>query len=76
MRWSLPFLIASLLTLGLVLASSAAARHFHDSSPAPRSKAVQVGCGRPTTLRLRRFEDGSAWLLCGNRVIVRVSVPG
>lgn len=30
----------------------------------------------PAALRLRRFEDRSAQLFCGRRVIVRVSVPG
>lgn len=41
------------------------------SGPAPR-----VECAAPQTLRLRRFEDGSAQVLCGRRVIVRISVPG
>jgi hypothetical protein len=46
--------------------------------PAARSPRVapRVACGRPGSLRLRRFEDGSARLECGERVLVRVSVPG
>lgn len=36
----------------------------------------RVHCAAPATLRLRRFEDHSAQLLCGRRVIVRISVPG
>jgi hypothetical protein len=47
-------------------------------SPAARSTRVapRVACGRPGRLRLRRFEDRSARLECGERVLVRVSVPG
>jgi len=33
-------------------------------------------CPRPRTLRLRRYEDGSARLTCAGRVLVRISVPG
>jgi hypothetical protein len=36
---------------------------------------LRTECEVPRTLRLRRFEDGSAQLLCGPRVIVRVSSP-
>lgn len=38
--------------------------------------APRVHCPRPATLRLRRFEDGSARLECAGRLLVRVSVPG
>jgi hypothetical protein len=50
----------------------------HEVRKGPRNErpAVEIGCGAPGTLRLRRFEDGSAQLLCGGRVLVRVSVPG
>jgi hypothetical protein len=41
-----------------------------------RGSAARVACHAPETLRLRRFEDGSAQVLCGRRVIVRISVPG
>jgi hypothetical protein len=37
---------------------------------------VGLRCERPRTLLLRRFEDGSAWVLCAGRVLARVSVPG
>lgn len=43
-----------------------ATAHFH-----PR-----VQCDRPSTLRLVRFEDGSARLECARRVLVLISVPG
>lgn len=36
----------------------------------------RLHCEAPATLRLRRFEDGSAQLLCAARPIARVSVPG
>jgi hypothetical protein len=38
-------------------------------------RALRVACERPRLLRLVRFEDGSARLLCGERVLVRVAVP-
>lgn len=41
-----------------------------------RGHAIRVACNRPATLRLIRFEDGSARLECGRSVLVRVSVPG
>ena len=39
------------------------------------SRALRVSCERPRLLRLVRFEDGSARLYCGDRVLVRVAVP-
>jgi hypothetical protein len=36
---------------------------------------VRLECERPPALALRRFEDGSAWLLCADRILARVSVP-
>ncbi|MGB7589213.1 MAG: hypothetical protein WBM00_10950 [Solirubrobacterales bacterium] len=41
-----------------------------------RGHAIRVSCNHPVTLRLIRFEDGSARLNCGRRALVRVSVPG
>jgi hypothetical protein len=38
--------------------------------PAPR-----VECDYPARLRLQRFEDGSAKLWCGRRLLLRVAVP-
>lgn len=43
-------------------------------SAVPRSFGVR--CERPPKLKLVRFEDGSAQLRCGRRILVRVSVPG
>lgn len=42
----------------------------------PRVGVPKIFCESPRTLRLHRFEDRSARLECGGRVIVRVSVPG
>jgi hypothetical protein len=42
----------------------------------PHLGAPKVFCERPRTLHLHRFEDRSARLECGGRVIVRISVPG
>jgi hypothetical protein len=68
MRWLLPLLLVSLSGLVTPLNDSAGSE--------PRSDVPRVLCERPRTLRLRRFEDRSARLECGGRVIVRVSVPG
>ena len=37
--------------------------------------APRVECGQPRLLHLQRFEDGSARLWCGQRLLVRVAVP-
>ncbi len=41
-----------------------------------RPGAVRVQCSKPLSLRLIRFEDGSARLECAHRILVRVAVPG
>lgn len=38
-------------------------------------RPMRLYCERPRALQLRRFEDGSAWILCAGRVLARVSVP-
>jgi len=68
MRWLLPLLLLSLTGLAIPLESSAGSE--------PRPEAPRVFCEHPRTLRLQRFEDRSARLECGGRVIVRVAVPG
>ncbi|HEX3240913.1 MAG TPA: hypothetical protein VHR18_12380 [Solirubrobacterales bacterium] len=52
-----------------------AAAGLSESRPARAAAPLQTECRTPQTLRLRRFEDGSAQLLCAARVIVRISVP-
>ncbi len=66
MRLFASLLAAFLLTLAFSLAPAS-------SAPPP---AIRVQCPRPPTLRLYRFEDGSAHLQCAGRTLVRVSVPG
>lgn len=68
MRRLLRLLLVSLLMLAISLTSSVRAEH--------RSTAPRLFCESPRTLRLHRFEDGSARVECGGRVIARVSVPG
>ncbi|MBW8059284.1 MAG: hypothetical protein FVQ78_02925 [Solirubrobacterales bacterium] len=46
------------------------------ASASRAGRSIRVRCGRPPTLRLTRFEDGSARLECAGRVLVRVAVPG
>ena len=38
-------------------------------------RPTHLYCERPRALQLRRFEDGSAWILCAGRILARVSVP-
>lgn len=51
-----------------------------DGTTATRAGAsgdvAELFCERPGRLRLRRFEDRSAWLKCGSRLIARIGVPG
>jgi hypothetical protein len=46
------------------------------SPSAPAKPALRLECATPRTLHLRRFEDGSAQLLCGGRLLARISSPG
>jgi hypothetical protein len=39
-------------------------------------ESLRASCNHPPVLRLVRYEDGSARLVCGEAVLVRVSVPG
>jgi hypothetical protein len=42
-----------------------------------RSGAVApLSCVDPILLRIQRFEDGSAKLRCGDRLLARISSPG
>jgi len=45
------------------------------SAFAAGSAGLRVACEKPRLLRLVRYEDGSARLYCGGRLLVRVSVP-
>lgn len=80
MRWLLPLLLASVATLlASVATAPAGAPKWPDPAdvtPLPSDPAPRVFCEHPQTLQLRRFEDRSARLECGGRVLVRVSVPG
>ncbi|MGN6203203.1 MAG: hypothetical protein ACTHNY_12480 [Solirubrobacterales bacterium] len=64
----LPLFLLSLTGLAIPLNTSAGSE--------PQLGAPKVFCERPRTLRLHRFEDRSARLECGARVIVRIAVPG
>ena len=67
-------LTASLAILAFAVSSVAAPDRVavkFSAHPVPR-----VECAAPRTLRLHRFEDGSARLECAAHTLVRVSVPG
>jgi hypothetical protein len=78
-------LAAGALVLGLVAAAGGVVAlevpvaRYRDSpehrNEAPRGQA-DPHCARPSALHLLRFEDGSAQLKCGTRVLTRVSFPG
>ena len=61
-------LIALCAVASLSLAGGGAA--IAGGGPAPR-----VQCDQPARLKLQRFEDGSAKLWCGRRLLLRVGVP-
>ena len=48
---------------------------YEDRTEVPSGEAG-LQCARPSALHLLRFEDGSAQLKCGARVLARISIPG
>jgi hypothetical protein len=76
-RALIPLLVASLVTLAFSLSSPGSPVRAATVADEPiRLSPPRLACGRPRTLHLRRFEDGSALLECGGRILARVSVPG
>lgn len=76
MRLLLSLFALSVLTLGVSVWPTCSSQAI-DLAPFPAAAApARVECATPRRLRLRRFEDGSAWLQCGPVILVRVSVPG
>jgi hypothetical protein len=67
LRALLPLLLIALVLLAVSLWPAPGASGAPD--------VARVECDRPATLRLHRFEDGSARLECAGRALVRVSVP-
>lgn len=81
MRLPLTLLAAVLVLAAAVLLMVGAAAFASAPRPtlgdvaAPRRAVPTVACETPRLLRLDRFEDGSAKLMCGGRLLARVSVP-
>jgi hypothetical protein len=76
---ALAALAAAALALALVGWCHADREVIAAPPPEPRPPALgppRIECHRPPQLHLTRFEDGSARLECGRRLLVRVSVPG
>lgn len=66
----------SVITLGVSVRPACSSRPV-DFAPFRLATApARVECANADQLTLRRYEDGSARLECGHRVLVRVSVPG
>jgi hypothetical protein len=64
----------SVITLGVSVRPACSSRAV-DAAPFPAAIGpARVECANPDRLRLRRFEDGSARLECGRRVLALVSV--
>lgn len=73
-RW---FAGVCLVTLAPGLATGAAlSKGTASTIESTRNQVARVECAAGSNLRLRRFEDRSAQLFCGRRLIVRISVPG
>jgi len=72
-RW---FAGVGLVTLVPGLVSTAALKQsVATATEADLGSIPRVECGSLHALRLHRFEDRSAQVLCGHRVLVRISVP-
>ncbi|MGE0066852.1 MAG: hypothetical protein AB7T48_05810 [Solirubrobacterales bacterium] len=76
MRRFAPILITfSALMPAVVPVLPSRAAGILDARPESAAAPLRTECATPGALSLRRFEDGSAQLLCAGRVLVRVSVP-
>jgi hypothetical protein len=75
MRLLLSLFALSVLTLGVSVWPACSSHAVGVSPLGPATGGTRVECGTPSRLYLRRFEDGSARLECGDRILVRVSVP-
>ncbi|HUB99949.1 MAG TPA: hypothetical protein VMS11_09010 [Solirubrobacterales bacterium] len=73
MRLLLSLFALSVLTLGVSVWPACSSRAV-GVAPFPAAGTPRVECAIPARLRLHRFEDGSARLECGRRILVRVSV--
>ncbi|HKG37011.1 MAG TPA: hypothetical protein VKA89_11295 [Solirubrobacterales bacterium] len=60
----------ALAAIALVAPSAAPAGETISTGAVPR-----LQCEQPRRLHLERYEDGSARLLCGTRLLARVGVP-
>ena len=61
--------------LALIALCAAASVGACAADASGRTWVPRVQCDQPARLRLQRFEDGSAKLWCGARLLMRVSVP-
>ncbi len=75
MRLLLSLFALSVLTLGVSVRPACSSHAVGVAPFRPAPGPTRVECAKPPRLHLRRFEDGSARLECGGRVLVRVSVP-
>ncbi len=81
MKALMALLTASLATLAFAVSPpgpsgpAAAAARAGPTKPMARPP-LRVECSAPPSLRLHRFEDGSARLECAARTLVRISVAG
>jgi hypothetical protein len=62
--------------IALAIAAAVLAIADGKTPSAPAMPAIRLECAAARILRLHRFEDGSAQLFCGRRMIARISSPG
>lgn len=74
MRLLLSLFALSVLTLGVSVWPTCSSQAVGVAPFPAAAGPPRVECAIPAKLRLHRFEDGSARLECGRRVLVRVSV--
>jgi hypothetical protein len=68
-------LAALLLVVPAAALGGAPGQGDRGGAPASRGDVPRLQCGQPRRLHLERYEDGSARLLCGPRLLARVGVP-
>jgi hypothetical protein len=74
MRLLLSLFALSVLTLGVSVWPACSSQAV-GVTPFPAAVGPpRVQCATPRSVRLHRFEDGSARLECGRRILVRVSL--
>jgi hypothetical protein len=65
-----------LLAMAIAMAGLLIGAQGGGPAPIAATRISSLECSRPASLRLLRFEDGSAQLRCGDALLARISAPG